>query len=205
MKNILAIGAHPDDIEIGCAGTLMKLKKQGKFIICLIMSEGENWENKTKNERMNEQQEAAQLLKIDKLLNANYSDGYVFNSSKTIDLITDVIVKYNIDTIITHYYNDTHQDHVETYRAARAASQKCDNFITYESLSSKDFKANMFVTINKFEKNKVKIINCFKSQVYKYEKRNQSLTDYINCKDRLYGMKINTLYAEGLRIEKVKF
>lgn len=43
MKNILVIGAHPDDIEIGCTGTILKLKEEGKKVYCLIMTNGGNW------------------------------------------------------------------------------------------------------------------------------------------------------------------
>lgn len=46
MKNVLVIGAHPDDIEIGCIGTVLKLKNEGKKIIYLVMTNGGNWEKK---------------------------------------------------------------------------------------------------------------------------------------------------------------
>ena len=47
MENILIVGAHPDDIELGCIGSLMKLKKEGKKIVYLVMTNGGNWEKKT--------------------------------------------------------------------------------------------------------------------------------------------------------------
>lgn len=47
MDNILIIGAHPDDIELGCIGSLLKFKEQNKKIIYLVMTNGSNWEKKT--------------------------------------------------------------------------------------------------------------------------------------------------------------
>ena len=46
MENVLVIGAHPDDIELGCIGTVLKLKSAGKKIIYLVMTNGGNWEKK---------------------------------------------------------------------------------------------------------------------------------------------------------------
>lgn len=68
MKNILAIGAHPDDIEIGCAATLLKLKDQGKKVYCLVLSNGGNWIKKTYEDRLEEQDASLFRLQIDKIL-----------------------------------------------------------------------------------------------------------------------------------------
>ena len=54
MENILIVVAHPDDIEFGCIGSLMILKKDGKKIVYLVMTNGGNWEKKTYKDRVDE-------------------------------------------------------------------------------------------------------------------------------------------------------
>lgn len=205
MKNILAIGAHPDDIEIGCAGTLSKLSDEGKNIYLLVLTKGENWENKTCTERLKEQELSVKLIGAKKLFYANFEDGKVVNSSEAIDLVTTIIQEYGIDTILTQSQYDTHQDHIQTYNISKSASHKCDNFITYESLTSKFFIPNFFVEICSYIDKKEEIINSFESQTKKYNKRNQDLVIITRCKDNINGMKINTKYAEGLCIEKMTY
>ena len=114
MKNILVVGAHPDDIEIGCTGTILKLKDYGKNIYCLIMTNGGNWEKKTYKDRMEEQEESLIKLNVNKVIYGPCNDGKITHTPELIDFISGVIKKYNIDTLITHYKNDTHQDHIAT-------------------------------------------------------------------------------------------
>lgn len=203
MKNILVIGAHPDDIEIGCTGTILKLKEAGKKIYCLIMSNGGNWEKKTYKDRMQEQEDSLKKLCVEKVIYGPCVDGKIGHTSELIDLICEIIKKYKIDTLISHYKNDSHQDHIATSLLAKSASVNCKNLLYYESLSSIEFKPNFFVNTTQFEKEKKDILSCFVSQNIKYNERNQSLLEFVEAKDKINGIKIREKYAEGLIIDKL--
>lgn len=203
MDNILIIGAHPDDIELGCMGTLLKLKKEGKKVVCLIMTNGGNWEKKTHKDRLQETSEVSEILKIDEYIVGDFKDGYVKHNSKVIDFIVDIVNKYTIDTIFVQYFKDTHQDHINTCLSTMSACGLCKNLIFYESLTSKEFVPNYFVDITDFELEKEKLLELHISQIEKYRKRNQNLISYINAKDILNGIKIHTDYAEGFMIYKM--
>ncbi len=203
MKNILAIGAHPDDIEIGCAATLLKLKDQGKKVYCLVLSNGGNWIKKTYEDRLEEQDASLFRLQIDKILFGPCKDGKITHSSELIDFITDIILEYNIDTILSHYKEDSHQDHIATSLLAKSASMNCKNLLYFEALTSTNFKPNYFVVVDKYEEKKQEILKCFTTQNDKYTARNQSLVDFVAAKDRLNGIKIRQPYAEGFIIDKL--
>ena len=203
MKNILIIGAHPDDIEIGCTGTILKLKKCGKKVYCLIMTNGGNWLKKTYEDRLEEQESSLKKLNVDDVIYGPCHDGKIKHSSELIDLISNVINKYRIDTVISHYKSDSHQDHIATSLLAKSASMNCINLLYYESLTSLEFKPNYFVDVTNYEKEKKNILSCFISQNEKYNARNQSLLEFVEAKDKINGIKIRKKYAEGFIVDKL--
>ena len=205
MKNILIVGAHPDDIEIGCTGTILKLKDCGKKIFCLVMSNGGNWEKKTYKDRIKEQEDAFKLLNVDGVIYGPCVDGKITHTSYLIDYLSNLIKEYDIDTMITHYKKDTHQDHIATSLLSKSASINCKNLLYYESLTSIDFVPNCFVKVDKYEEMKNAVLKCFVSQNAKYNLRNQNLIDFVKSKDRLNGIKIKEKYAEGLIIDKLSY
>lgn len=203
MNNILIIGAHPDDIEIGCTGTILKLKKERKQVYCLILTNGGNWEKKTYEDRIEEQENSLKKINIDEVIYGPCEDGKIQHTSDMIDLVCSTIKKYNIDTVITHYRNDSHQDHIATSLIAKSASVNCKNLLYFESLTSIEFKPNYFVKIDQYENEKQNILKCFTSQNDKYNARNQSLIEFVEAKDKLNGIKIRKKYAEGLIVDKL--
>lgn len=203
MENILAIGAHPDDIEIGCVATLLKLKDSGKKVYYLVMSNGGNWIKKTYKDRLKEQNDSINFIQVDEVIFGPCIDGKIVHSSELIDFIIEIINKYNIDTIFSHYKNDSHQDHIATSLLAKSASMCCKNLLYYESLTSIDFTPNYFVIVDKYEEKKQEILKCFTTQNDKYASRNQQLIDFVESKDRLNGIRIREKYAEGFIIDKL--
>lgn len=203
MNNILMIGAHPDDIELGCVGSLIKLKKEGKRIIYLVMTNGGNWEQKTYIDRVDEINKALIHIDVDEIVIGNIKDGYLSHSPENIDFLSKIIKKYSIDTIFCQYYKDSHQDHTNIGLNALSVSSLCQNLIFYESLTSTEFIPNYFIDITDFEDDKREILNEYTSQVKKYKNRNQNLLSYIDAKDRLNGIKSHVNFAEGFVISKM--
>lgn len=204
MKNVLVIGAHPDDIEIGCIGTVLKLKNEGKKIIYLVMTNGGNWEKKTYVDRMYETKNAVHDTNFDKVIIGNIKDGHLSHNPKTIDYLVNVIRKYEIDTVLCQYFKDSHQDHVNLGLCALSISSICENLLFYESLTSTEFIPNLFIDISDFERQKKNLLEKYTTQIEKYKKRNQDLLSYIEAKDKLNGIKSSTNYSEGLMIYKKK-
>lgn len=203
MNNILMIGAHPDDIELGCVGSLIKFKKEGKKIIYLVMTNGGNWEKKTYKDRIEEVKKTLSFLNVDEIIIGNIKDGYLKHDPETIDFIGGLIKKYSIDTVFCQYYKDSHQDHTNIGLNALSISTLCKNLIFYESLTSTEFVPNFFVDITNYEDMKKKALNFYISQIDKYKCRNQNLLSYIDAKDKINGIKSHVKYAEGFIINKM--
>ena len=196
MENILIVGAHPDDIELGCIGSLMKLKKEGKKIVYLVMTNGGNWEKKTYKDRVDEIKKALIHIDVDEVIVGAIQDGYLKHDPDTIDFLSNIIKKYSIDTVLCQYYKDTHQDHVNLGLNTLSIATSCKNLIFYESLTSTEF-------VPKYEIDKKNVLKEYVSQIEKYKNRNQDLLSYIDAKDKINGIKSHVDYAEGFIINKM--
>jgi len=128
--NILAIGAHPDDIELLCAGTLAKYYKNGDrvFMYHTCKGGGGGIDNKPSNliaeERKLEAEQSAKLIKAE-VFGGDFNDGCVCVDNDTRKLVIEAIRRCRTDIIITHHPNDYHTDHVNTSRLVSEA-----NFMT---------------------------------------------------------------------------
>lgn len=163
-NNYLILGAHPDDVELGCAGTIAKLKNQGARIIVLIFSGGEK--SGDRNIRQAEAKEAANYLNYDILRLFNFPDtqfsAYI---PHIVNEIEQLLKKYKISTIITHSPYDIHQDHRAIFEAAKIAAREQVSLLCYEDVSTdKEFIPNYFVDITEFIDIKLKAIKLFKTQ-----------------------------------------
>ena len=192
MENILIMGAHPDDIELGCIGSLLKLKNEGKKIIYLVMTNGGNWEKKTYVDRIYEVNSAIKNMQLDKVILGDVKDGYLDHNPKNIDFLVQIIKEYKIDTVFCQYYKDSHQDHVNIGLNALSISSLCNNLLFYESLTSTEFIPNFYIDISDYENSKKELLKLYESQVEKYKKRNQNLISYVDAKDKLNGIKSHT-------------
>src|ERR1039457_1414594 len=108
-KVVLAVGAHPDDIELGSGGTLYKAVQEGAQVIALYMTRG----GKTidTNVRMRESIEAMQILGVKEVCFENFPDTEIPDSFEAINCLEQYALKYQPDIVLTHSINDTHQDH----------------------------------------------------------------------------------------------
>lgn len=195
-KTVVAIGAHHDDIEIGCAGTLLNLRDKGYRIILIVLTDGGNWKDKDKDIRKIEQDRSGKMLGADSIYYLNEKDGKLQVTSNIIDELSNILYKENPDIIFTHYGDDTHQDHRNANMITLSAN-KNKNIIMYQSVSSINFIANIFFDITECFDDKVKVLNCFESQVRKYNLRGDSLIDSIEIFGKINGKKIGKKFAEG--------
>lgn len=109
--DILAIGAHPDDIELGCGGTIAKEIAQGKKVGVIDLTRGELGTRGTAETRDAEAEKAAELLGLSVRVNMGFADGFFVNDKlHQIELIK-MIRKYKPDIVLCNAIDDRHIDH----------------------------------------------------------------------------------------------
>ena len=163
--NILAIGAHPDDLEIGCFGTLIKHKNSGDNIFGLILTRGERGGNPSK--RMDEALKSSQIIHM-KLEFGDFKDGFVQNYIEVISCIEKIVVSKKIDIIYCPSIHERHQDHRNTGLCVLVAGRKSVEVYAFETIScTNDFNPTMFVDITSNMDTKISCLENHKSQEHK--------------------------------------
>ena len=164
MGVILAVGAHPDDIELGCAGTLVLHKLKGFRVYLLVLTKGEASGDPEIREM--ECKKSIEILGLDSLRFGGLRDTMVHDGRETIDIIESLIMEVNPDFIYAPSYKDTHQDHRNTGQATMAAGRHCKKILFYEGASTqRDFYPQVFTDIQRTIDLKLKATNVFGSQI----------------------------------------
>jgi LmbE family N-acetylglucosaminyl deacetylase/CheY-like chemotaxis protein len=131
-KSVLAIGAHPDDVELGCGGTLRSHVARGDRVHILTLCGGEA--GGTATQRRLESEAAAKYLgatlTLGSLLDTRISEG-----AETISVIEKVIAQVSPDVIYTHSEKDGHQDHRNAFRATLVAARQVPTLLCYQAPS----------------------------------------------------------------------
>jgi len=193
--NILAIGPHPDDFEYGCGGTLYKMSKQGHKIHLLIMTNGQMGGNV--KVRRKEQEASAKILNA-KLFWGNYKDTEVPIEKSTINLIENHIKKIKPDMIFTPFPNDTHQDHRHVSQATITATRYVKNVLFFEVPTTVSFEpASVFVDIGNVLKDKSRLLEAHKSQVYATRVADLSIMESADAIALYRGFQNRVKYAEA--------
>ena len=162
-QSVLAIGAHPDDIEIGAAGTLLAHRAMGHEVSILTLSRGAR--GGTEATRTSESGRAAEVLGATLYLD-DLQDTSISESDPTISVISRVVESVQPTAIYTHSFHDVHQDHRNTYRAAMVAARNIGRVYCFQSPSATvDFRPTRFVDIDDHLERKLAAIGAFASQV----------------------------------------
>lgn len=158
---ILAIGAHIDDVELKCSGTLLRYK--GKK--CLVICSDSSSRGKTK-QRIREQYRASELIGYDEVFFLNFEDGYLRADRELVTELDRIIKLVKPKFIYTHSEDDTHNDHSAVGRAVRSANRYHNiNLVRFPSSDNKQaFNANLIVDVSGQYEDKLKVLGCFKSQ-----------------------------------------
>lgn len=162
---VLAVGAHPDDIELGCGATLAAHRARGDEIGLLIMTTGEQGPQASRS-RVHEQEEAAALLGA-RLFWGAFEDGAVPETRAAVEMIEGVALELGAQTIYTHAPRDTHQDHRATALATAAAARRSQRVLCYESPSSTAFAPTVYVDVAPHLETKFALVRAHLSQVLK--------------------------------------
>lgn len=195
--NVLAIGAHPDDLEIGCFATLAKHYLDGDKIFGAMITNGELGGDV--DIRRQEQEAAAKEIEM-KLFFGNFPDGDVRENASLVTFLDNIIKKNEIDVVYTHSQNDRHQDHRAIARASISASRTVGELYCYEDLSLvSSFNAQLFVDVTETFHIKRSALSKYKSQA------NRTFIDGLEgiAKFRASQCRLSGRLCEAFEIQRV--
>lgn len=225
--NVLAIGCHPDDVEIACAGTLAKCVKRGDRVVVCHVSSGDLGHviippDELRVMRANEAKKAGSLAGIE-VIWGGFDDLQIYDNNKEArDKIVDVIRYANPDVIITHNPDDYMPDHTAVSRLVFDASftATLPNYTDYphvysapdgepaklvpiyymDTLAGVNFNPTEFVDISEEIDLKLEMLECHASQlVWMREHDNIDFADMVKTCSRYRGYQCGADYAEGFR------
>jgi LmbE family N-acetylglucosaminyl deacetylase len=201
--NILAIGAHPDDIEIGCGGLLLKAAKHDHNIFMYTLTRG-GVSGDTKS-RTQELIYSAKYIGAKRLWIDNLEDTKLYLNDDIINRIEYFINKSKADVIYTHSVSDTHHDHRAVAESTIEAGRYVPNILAYEMPVTKDFKPQVYYDISEVLNNKLELVNLFSSQKEKvFIKSNaiKGLAEYRALQSRL---NTSITAVEAFEVYKIGF
>jgi len=197
MRNILAIGAHPDDIELGCAGTLIKYAKAGCNVYLCVMSRGTEAGDPVI--RRNEQEDAAKRLGAKELIWGDLEDTKFEVNKEAVAFIEDVVSKVRPYEIYVNYSDDSHQDHRALAQNVISATRYNKRVLFYEDYTSHDFNPDMFVDIEDVLEDKVRVMEAFHSQVSRNFPSGPKMIENVYAVASFRGFQAKIKYAEGFK------
>ena len=213
-KMIMAIGAHPDDIEFGCGGTLIRHVEDGDTVVYVCMTNTVSIDGTTKEvlrtveENERETNLGATELGAKYVHRLPFTDLHVPFSFESISEVEKLIKHYNPNTIYTHWAGDANQDHIATFRITMAAARYTKNIYCYEQipiprLTENQMDVDYYVNItNQFCK-KLKAAEHHRSQMEKYRMNvGIDVADNLRTMARYRGIQANCRYAEAFKVIK---
>lgn len=224
--DILAIGVHPDDIELSCSGTIAKHISFGKKVGLLDLTLGELGTRGNAEIRTKEATEAAKILGVSFRTQLKFKDGFFENNEVHQKKIIEVIRKHQPEIILCNAISDRHPDHG---RAAKLVSEACfysglikvetsadgENQnawrpkVVYHYIQDQFIHPDFVIDITDFMEIKHKSIMAYSSQFYNPNSgepetpiSSKAFIETVNSKMALWGRAIGVPYAEGFTVER---
>lgn len=199
--NILALGAHPDDIELGCGGLLLKAVREGHKIYMYTLTRGAASGDPA--QRTIEQIEAAKFIGAETLWLDNFEDTKVSMNVELIRRIESAINYSHADVVYTHPLGDTHHDHRAVAEATSEAGRFVPNILSYEMPVTKDFRPHVYYDITDVIDDKIELLSVFSSQQHKMficSNATKGLAQYRALQSRLHPSVTSVEAFEVLKL-----
>ena len=193
--NILAIGAHPDDIEFGCGGALIKYAQKGHRLFLLVMTSGGL--GGSVSVRTQEQEASGKILGAEKIYWGGYGDTHLVMDIDLIGKIEAVIAEVKPDFIFCNFPDDTHQDHRHLAQAIMSATRDIRNVLFFEGPTTQNFNPHVFVDISDTLDRKVEALQAHHSQVMKTNIEDLSIVEVARSSANFRGIQGRVKYAEA--------
>ena len=226
--DILAIGAHPDDVELGCGGTIAKEVANGKKVGIIDLTRGELGTRGTAETRDEEAFNSAKILGIQSRVNMRFADGFFLNDKDHQLEIIRMIRLYKPEIVLCNAIDDRHIDHS---RGSQLVSDACflsglrkiethdktDNTFqeawrpkaVYHYIQWKDIEPDFAVDVTGFMNKKMESVLAYKTQFFDPKSdepetpiSSKNFTDSIEYRARNLGRLIGTEFAEGFTVER---
>lgn len=225
--DILAFGAHPDDVELGCSGTIAKEVANGKKVGIIDLTQGELGTRGTAETRKEEAEEGARILGVQVRENLKFADGFFVNDRAHQFEIIKVLRKYRPDIVLCNAVDDRHIDHG---RGSKLVSDAC--FLSglrkieteqegikqeawrpkwvYHYIQWKNIEPDFVVDITGFIDKKIASVKAYKTQFFDPMSQepstpisDQNFLDSVTYRARDLGRLIGVDFAEGFTTERV--
>jgi LmbE family N-acetylglucosaminyl deacetylase len=191
MRRVLAIGAHPDDIELGCGATLLAHAAAGDAVTMLVLTGGQAGPGAA--HRHEEQRQAAAVLGA-ALRWGGLVDCCVTSEAATVRLVEEVIRDTDADVVYVHAPEDSHQDHRAAAAATLSAARRMSRVLHYQSPSTLSFQPTVFVDVTGYLSGKLAALRAHASQV---EMSAMVEPDAVVASARYWGAQARIGYAEA--------
>lgn len=219
--DVLAIGAHPDDVDLSCGGTVIKLRKLGKRVGLVDLTRGELGTRGTKELRAQEALDAARILGASVRDNLGLSDGNIEITMENKLLLVSLIRRYRPDVLLFPYWQDRHPDHEHAHVLCReawflAGLEKItteDNGIAQEPWRPRtyyhfmqwfEFTPSFIVDISEEFDQRMLCVKAFKSQFYDPDSQERATVlstpeflETLKTRMAYYGDRIGVRYGEA--------
>lgn len=218
--DVIAFGAHPDDVELSCSGTLLKLKEEGSKVGVVDLTMGELGTRGTVDTRKKESDASSKILNIDVRENLDLGDGWFENNQENKLKVIQAIRKYQPTIIFANAIDDRHPDHPRAAKLLNEAFflsglkkiETQDNGITQDIWRPKHLfhyvqyryvKPDFVVDVTPYYETKMNAILSFKSQFYEPGKKSDTLIsskkflDFIKGRSHEMGSSIQVEHGEG--------
>lgn len=224
--DILAIGVHPDDVELSCAGTILKHIALKKKVGILDLTKGELGTRGSAEIRTKEAKKAAKILGVSVREQLDLADGFFVNDHLHQIKIIEVIRKYQPEVVLCNAITDRHPDHG---RSAKLVADACFYSgltkiktkhgkkeqqawrpkAVYHYVQDNFIKPDLVVDITKFIAKKMESIHAYESQFYNPNSKEPATAisgpeflELIRSKHAIFGRYINVPYAEGFNVSR---
>ena len=204
---ILAIGAHGDDIELACGGTLAKAIELGHEVtMTLVTGNGSSDHNnvtiREDSVAAQEAHDAASILGVSDLYILGYQATCVPCSADLVAKLDEIIGKVKPDIIFTHFVFDTHQDHIRTAHSTISAARRQNTILLYEPINPSGqgyipFRPQVYMDISQTIDKKIDSLKAHKSQ---YDKYTDKWIDAVVARAKFRGFEMGVDYAECFEV-----
>ena len=225
--DILAFAAHPDDIEISCAGTLIKsIREENKKVAIVDLTQGELGTRGTIETRYSEAMEASRIIGISRRVNLKLPDGFFRHDEESLRLIIEQIRFFQPEIVLANSITDRHPDHG---RASKLVSEACfysglrkieTTFegkqqeayrpkAVYHYIQDRHIEPDFVVDLSKYAEEKLNAILSYKTQFYDPESTEpktpisgKEFKDFLFARMREFGRPVGVEFAEGFTKER---
>ncbi len=225
--DILAFGAHPDDVELGAAATIAKEVSLGKKVGIIDLTQGELGTRGSKELRKTEAIRAAKILGVTLRENLKFADGFFVNDKRHQLEVIKLIRKYKPEIVLCNAIEDRHIDHGKGSKLVSDAcflsglekietefegeiQKKWRPKLIYHYLQWNNSKPDFVVDISNFMDIKMEAVLAYTSQFYDSNSKesetpisSKNFTDSVNYRAKDLGRLIGVEYAEGFTVERL--